>query len=386
MMRIGLQGGFGEKGRTSVSVRTPSTCIMLDVGIMVGAHGEDYYPRLLVPASRFAALFVSHAHEDHIGALSWLLAQGYRGPVFMTAETRDQAAATLEQYAEPQDRARFPMPLESVETFRPGDTIPVGDLEVRTGCSGHVVGGVWFSAADRHGRFVYCADVVPESGVFRMDQPPECDLLVLDASYGADPVSGRDRATQIVDWVQENGRGCLLPTPLSGRSLELIYALDMPLAVEAGMREVLEEQIGGSTAFRPGVADILRERLARADDWQPWQPWPDRPLLVHDGMGTAGPSRQAIPRADAEGFPILLTGHLPEGSPAAILKARNRAAWIRMPTHPTAPENVRLWNGCGRPPAIGHSCGPDDLIALNAEIPALETGRRTGQEIVLGGA
>ena len=383
MTAIGLQGGFGEKGRTSVSVHSASTAVMLDAGIMVGARGEDYYPTLLGPIEGFDALFVSHAHEDHIGALPWLLKKGFGGKILMTEETRAEAAATLEQYAEPVDLARFPLPLSAIEIFRPGDAVRVGDLTVHTGRSGHVVGGVWF-AVDASGQtIVYCADVVPESSVFCMDTPPPCDLLILDASYGGDPVPGSERARQISKWVRDNAGGCLLPTPLSGRSLELMKTIETPFAIEAGMRKALQVQIRQTDALHPGVAEILGDRLSNASDWCASDTLPACPLLVDDGMGVAGPSREAIPRADAGNYPILLTGHLPKGSPGAELMARGRAAWVRMPTHPTAPENIRLWEACGRPKVLGHSCAVADLESLKAHLPSLATDHRTGEKIVL---
>ncbi|WP_318036951.1 MBL fold metallo-hydrolase [Mesorhizobium sp. AR02] len=94
-MMLDLLGGFGEKGRTSLAANSAGDRILLDVGIKVGASGVDYYPALDGSIDDIDALFVSHAHEDHIGALSWLLSRGYAGPIFMTAETRDEAPATL---------------------------------------------------------------------------------------------------------------------------------------------------------------------------------------------------------------------------------------------------------------------------------------------------
>jgi hypothetical protein len=158
----------------------------------------------------------------------------------------------------------------------------------------------------------------------------------------------------------------------------------MPFAIHAGMREPLAAQIGEASALQPGIGDLLRNRLADALDWHTEEALPSRPLLIHDGMGVAGPAGEAIPRADAEDYPILLTGHLPAGSPAALLREKGRADWIRMPTHPTAPENVRLWQAAGRPPALGHSCPPDALLRLHNDLPALMHEYRTGQTLILG--
>lgn len=382
-MEVGLFGGFGEKGRTSIAVRSGGTCLMLDAGIKVGASGADYHPQLVWPAVEIDALLVSHAHEDHVGALSWLIARGFRGRILMTAETVMEAPATLAAYANPADLAGHPFSPERVEVFEPGETLSIGGMTVETGRSGHVVGGVWFAVDDGSRRLVHCGDAVPDSGVFLMDPVPPCDLIALDASYGADPISGRERAEAIAGWIVSHPGGCLLPTPLSGRSLELIAACPGRLAVHASMRAALEAQIDADNALLPGVAEMLRDRLRNAADWTDDQPLPSLPLLANDGMGKAGPSARLLPRADAEGFPVLLTGHLPEGSPAWLLREAGRAGWIRMPTHPTQPGNVAIWEGAGRPAALGHSCPPDDLAVLGASIPSLRADCRTGQVLKL---
>ncbi|TPM37807.1 MBL fold metallo-hydrolase [Mesorhizobium sp. B2-3-4] len=382
-MRLDLLGGFGEKGRTSLAVNSGDDRILLDVGIKVGASGAEYYPALDGPVDDIDAVFVSHAHEDHVGALSWLLSRGYGGPVFMTVETRDEAPATLAAYAEPGDFRRFPLPRDRIELFEPGDTLASGNLTIRTGRSGHVVGGVWFTVDDGQSHIAYSADVVPDSNVFVMDTIPRCDLLVFDASYGADPVPGAARAREISEWVARHPQGCLLPTPLSGRSLELIAALPGPFAIHAGMRSSLEAQMDAGASLLPGVSEILRRRLQGATDWTDTDPLPSMPLLADDGMGEAGPSSRVLPLAGRVGHPVLLTGHLPSGSPGEILYKAGRADWIRMPTHPTLSGTVGIWEKAGRPAALGHSCAPDLLDELKSYIPPLLTQWRTGQRVAV---
>src|SRR5690606_33333537 len=115
--------------------------------------------------------------------------------------------------AEQSHLSRHPFPAEAIELFEPGDTFKVSNLEIVTGRSRHVVGGVWFAIGDEKQRVVYCGDVVPESTVFLMDPIPSCELLVLVASYGADAVSGAERAAAIARWIAAHPQGCLLPTP-----------------------------------------------------------------------------------------------------------------------------------------------------------------------------
>jgi phosphoribosyl 1,2-cyclic phosphodiesterase len=382
-MRVDLLGGFGEKGRTSIAVADRGRRLVFDLGIKVGAAGAEYYPALDGPLDDIEAVLISHAHEDHVGALSWLLAKGYRGRILMSAETCEQAPATLADYADAQDLRVFPFPRDRIEIFEPGQSLEFGDIVVTTGRSGHVVGGVWFAVEDRERRLVYCADVVPDSAVFVMDPVPACDLLILDASYGADPVAGTARAEAIRAWIAGHAIGCLLPTPLAGRSLELMAAMPGRFAVHAAMRASLEAQIEAGAALLPGIGAELRERLAAALDWHDGEPLPECPLLADDGMGRAGPSARLIPLADEKGLPILLSGHLPTGTPGWTLHEKGRADWIRMPTHPTLSGNVAIWEKAGRPVALGHSCVPADLDQLGAHIPNLRTDCRTGGSITV---
>ncbi|HEY0920958.1 MBL fold metallo-hydrolase [Devosia sp.] len=382
-MKVTLLGGFGEKGRTSVAVEAGATRVVFDVGIKVGASGAEYYP-VFPEARTIDAVFISHAHEDHIGALCRLLALGYGGPIHMTAETLEEAPATLRAYGGADEVARFPLPVDRISLFRPGETVTVGALRVTTGRSGHVAGGAWFHVSDGARSVTYAGDVVPDSAVFRMDPLPSADLVVLDASYGADPVSSAERARAIAAWVAAHPGGSLLPTPLSGRSLELLAALPGPVAVHAAMRPALEAQVAAGDMLVAGAAELVGQRLARAVDWHDGDALPPLPLLCDDGMGTAGPSAALIPRARAAGHPILLTGHLPAGSPGAQALAEGAAAWIRMPTHPTLSGNAAIWERAGRPAALGHSCPPDDLAALGRAIPRLMAHWRTGDSFELG--
>lgn len=384
-IKIGLHGGFGEKGRTSVGISTSDCRMLFDVGIKVGATGRDYYPLISGEEIKaLDALFISHAHEDHVGGLAWILAQGFQGRIFMTAETMAESPDTLSNYAENSDLSAFPFPADRIEIFQPGDNIELNGARILTGRSGHVAGGVWFAVYAQDQCIVYSADVVPDSTVLDMDPIPACDLLVLDASYGADPISGTERAVAIQQWISQNQDGCLLPTPLSGRSLELMAIMPSRFAIHASMREPLAAQIRGENCFRAGVEQRLKTALSRAQDWSEEQSLPTCPLLTDDGMGRAGPSVYAINKASKTGMPILLTGHLPEGTPAYELEEQGLADWIRLPTHPTLSGMISIWEGAEKPPVLGHSCKQELWTELATHIPTLRTDLVTGDVLEIG--
>src|SRR5919106_5737322 len=101
-MRLVLHGGFGEKGRTSLAIESGGYRLLLDAGVKTSARGsEDYYPRISEAQLRATdAILVTHGHEDHVAALGWCIAHGFRGRIFMTSETLLDADSSLAGYAE----------------------------------------------------------------------------------------------------------------------------------------------------------------------------------------------------------------------------------------------------------------------------------------------
>lgn len=380
-MKLTIHGGVGEKGRTCLAVAEGGTRLLLDVGVDTSApRGARYYPEI-APAelALIDALIVTHAHEDHVAALGWCLANGFAGRILMTAETAADADATLAAYATPPERALAQA--ASVEIIAPGRDFAIGPLSIRTGRSGHVVGGVWCHLTAGGRSLGYCGDVVPESTAFAMDPMPPCDLLLVDASYGADEVPATARSAAITDWLGRHPQGAVLPAPLSGRSIELLGLIDGPVAIHPSMRDALARQIAARDWLKPGMAAMLSRRLAGAMLWEEGQPLPPAALICDDGMGLAGPSQAALARAGREGHPVLLTGHVPKGSPAHALHAADKADWLRFPTHPTLPENAAIAAASGAGRVLAHSCDAAILRSLEGDIPNLVTDLAPGGSI-----
>ena len=382
-MRITLHGGFGEKGRTSLGVASDGYALLLDAGVKTSASGRpDYHPALTrEQLSAYDAIVITHGHEDHVAALGWCLANGFQGRILMTPATRRDTDESLAGYATADERSRVRN--ARIEDLPMSATIALGPLALETGRSGHIPGGVWCIVADARVRFGYCGDVVPASPVFAMDPLPRCDAIALDASYGDDDVSNAARAAEIAAWVGRHPQGCVLPTPLYGRSAELLAVIPGALALAPGMRAALAAQIADDAWLAPSAGALLARRLDTACDWHEGDSLPRAALLCHDAMGLAGPARVLLARARAENQPVLFTGHVPEGSPGAQLLADERARWIRLPTHPTCSENVALAHASGATPLLGHSCDPPALARLKAHLPGLRADLVTGAALDL---
>jgi len=381
-MRVDFYGGFGEKGRTCVGIESGGFRLLLDAGVKTSARGgDDYYPAISAERlQKTGAMIVTHGHEDHLAAVGWCIERGFSGRMFMTDETRREAEPCLEAYAAAEHLNLFRR--SRVESLGLGnEVLRLGPLRISTGRSGHIAGGVWCCVNDGRAKFTYCSDIVPSSRIFPMDPIPRCDAIAIDASYGDDDVPADRRAAQVSAWITAQSGGCVLPTTLYGRSLELFAVIPGRIALAPGMREALAMQIEGDAWLVQGKSALLRERLDAAEDWREDSTLPAAALLCHDAMGMAGPSKKILEMACTESRPTLFTGHLPKGSDGERMVSEGRAAWIRLPTHPTLSENRTIVESSHAKLVLGHSCEPAMLARLATYVAGLRTDVATGAHI-----
>jgi KH/beta-lactamase-domain protein len=94
-IRVTFLGGGRQVGRSCILLQTPQTKVLLDCGINVAAKGKEKFPYLDVSEfkiNELDAIILTHAHLDHSGLIPYLFKMGFRGPIYMTAPTRDLAA------------------------------------------------------------------------------------------------------------------------------------------------------------------------------------------------------------------------------------------------------------------------------------------------------
>ena len=71
-MELYIAGGVGEHGRNCFFLQNGGDAILVDCGLMAGS--DDPLPRLTESQIRkLKAVFLTHSHADHTGALPWLV-------------------------------------------------------------------------------------------------------------------------------------------------------------------------------------------------------------------------------------------------------------------------------------------------------------------------
>jgi ribonuclease J len=121
-------GGVGEIGKNCTVVREGDDIVLIDCGLSFPDEdmpGIDIvipdFTYLKENAGKLRGVFLTHAHEDHVGALSYLL-KDVRVPVFCTEFTQALIRQKLEE--------RLPKERIDIRLFKPGEVVPCGALSV----------------------------------------------------------------------------------------------------------------------------------------------------------------------------------------------------------------------------------------------------------------
>ncbi len=178
-VRIIPLGGLREVGINSTVFETENDMVLMDAGLMFPEEdmlGVDIvipdFSYVYENKEKFRALVLTHAHEDHVGAIPYLL-QNVRVPIYGTKLTLGLVKEKLKEFK-----------IENVKMveIRASEKFRIGDFEfepIRTTHS--IVDGVGFAITTSVGTIIHTGD-------FKIDQTPvdgkPFDILKF-AEYGS---------------------------------------------------------------------------------------------------------------------------------------------------------------------------------------------------------
>jgi len=157
MLKIIPLGGLGEIGLNMMAIEYGGTLFVIDAGLM---FPEDYMLGVdfVIPdmeylrqnQSSVAGIVLTHAHEDHIGALPYLLKE-LKAPVFGTPFTLGLVRKKTEEY-ELGDSTAF-------HSILPDETLKLGPFTLEFIRVGHsVLDGVGIAIQSPLGRIIHTGD------------------------------------------------------------------------------------------------------------------------------------------------------------------------------------------------------------------------------------
>ncbi len=252
-MRLTFIGAAGEVTGSNYLLESGETKIIVDCGLAQGgrfAEEKNFEPFAFDP-KEIAAVFVTHAHIDHVGRIPQLYKEGFLGDVYSTPPTRDFAELLLldsehllgkvadelgkkHLYAEED--------IEGVmgrwQGRRYHEPMTFGPFKIEFFDAGHILGSAFIRIEAEGKSVVFSGDLgnVPAPIVKDTEPLPGVDYVVMESTYGGrihenDDKREEELSTAIIDTINRGGV-VMIPAFAMERTQELLF--NMNQLVESG--------------------------------------------------------------------------------------------------------------------------------------------------------
>ena len=329
-MELFIAGGVGEHGRNCFLVQGETIRFLVDCGKMADTP-EDPYPHLTrEQIGGLDAVFLTHSHADHTGALPWLYENGFHGTVIAAAETLSQLPfAVRESYA--------------LQELCPDGAGQFQSLSIQWGRSGHCAGSVWYRFTENGKSVFFSGDYTEDTQVYVCDpiRNQHADLAVLDCAYGLDETpygASCDRLVQKTEELLSAHQLLLFPVPKYGRGLEILKLFSDRLSgvsyyADALFLQNLAEQDAGGFWYRQVKINA---------PVCPYDGQPQGIVFVSDPQLRSTAAQSAAERVLSLGGMAVMTGTLEKGSYSENLFRQGKMALLRYPVHLNRAQFERL--------------------------------------------
>ncbi|TMC22404.1 MAG: MBL fold metallo-hydrolase [Chloroflexi bacterium] len=352
-MQVAFLGGASSVGASCLAIELAEQWFVVDAGVRVGPQTDPLPDLAQLEGKDVRAIFVTHAHADHIGALPLLHRAFPTTPIFTSRGTAllmevmlaDALKIMARRAVEEMELPLYPeelvsgmlMQVRPMPIDEPFTIAMLPGITIHASRAGHIAG------------IVVSGDIssTPQRTVLGAVPPPlkRCDLLVLESTYGTRLHPNRQaeeqRLAQAVAEGLARGGHTLIPCFGLGRGQEILLLLqaaqeqgqipEFPIYVDGLVRRVcttyqllpecltprLQRQIRkGYLPFSgPNIIFVRdekeRERIIAG---------PPACLLSSSGMLTGGPSVWYAARlASNPNASILITGYQDEEAPGRKL-------------------------------------------------------------------
>jgi Cft2 family RNA processing exonuclease len=307
-------------------------------------------------------LLISHAHQDHIGAVPVFQSRFPGVRMICTPGTREIAHIMLTDCLKVQQRSE-----DSPELFDENDlnrtlfrleTQPIGmdfeplpGLKVRFINAGHILGAACIYLRFGERSLLYTGDYNTTSSRttegLKLADLPSCEMLITESTYGADThPARRTQETALMKAIAEvvqNRGNVLIPAFALGRAQEILLAirtsalfnkLKIPVYVDGLVRAVTDTFRDNIQLLPGSVQNFAKQEEPFFSETStppiiPISSPKERPLAIaspsvvvaSSGMLTGGPSvYYATTLLERENAAIFISGYTDEESPGRLLQ------------------------------------------------------------------
>ncbi len=230
--------------------------LLIDCGLFQGNEASASgragagQPAIEFSLATIQALVITHVHIDHVGRIPYLLAAGFKGPIYCSEPSakllpivledafklgfsRDQN--DIERYLKLVEQRLRPLPYQQWLTLQETSQLVA---RIRLQRAGHVLGSAYveidltYPATGENIRVVFSGDLgAPHAPLLMPPKSPErADILVLESTYGdrlhEGRASRRQRLEAVIEHALKDQGTVLIPAFSIGRTQELLYELE----------------------------------------------------------------------------------------------------------------------------------------------------------------
>ncbi len=222
--------------------------LLIDCGIFQGKE-TDRELEITFAVKHLRGLVITHVHIDHVGRLPYLIAAGFKGPIFCSRASALLLPTVLEDALKisfTRDKRQIEHFLQIIEkqlhpiaynSWHQVETSTRHSLSLRLQPAGHIIGSAYLECRlkKNHGlqeSIIFSGDLgAPYAPLLPAPKPPYgADLVVLESTYGDRLHEGRklrkEKLKRAIEIALQDRGVLLIPAFSIGRTQELLYEIE----------------------------------------------------------------------------------------------------------------------------------------------------------------
>lgn len=251
-----LESGDPDASTAESKVGAMSTKVLIDCGFFQGSRVAEKQNAEKFPydPATIDALFVTHAHLDHIGRIPKLVRDGFHGKIYSTQPTKEiselslvDSLGVLEKEAKTSGEAAIydehdvRQAMSLWHTVKYHEPFTVGHWQVELFDAGHILGSAMFQFVDQSShavgragkkKIVFTGDMGNSPSLLLEDTEDikDADYLVMESVYGDRNHEPRAQALQkLEDTIEETmsaGGTLMIPAFSIERTQEMLHEIE----------------------------------------------------------------------------------------------------------------------------------------------------------------